>query len=165
VREAAATVRSPGRLEVASLNPTVFIDGAHNEEGLRGLAAALEEELEEEKWTLVIGMRGERDVAHLLAALDGKIGRVVATEADDHLAVPVAQIAAAAEQALGVEVQSVKPVSAALEVALAETPADEGVVVAGSLYVVGEARHALGLDNAPSPVHRRFEPSLETGYE
>ena len=147
------------------MNPTVLIDGAHNEEGLRGLAGALEEEFEEEQWTLVIGMRGERDVARLIAALDGRAVRVIATEADDHLAIPATEVAAAAKEALGVEVQLVKPVSAALEVALADTSSDEGVVVAGSLYVAGEARHALGLDNAPSPVHRRFEPSLETDYE
>lgn len=160
VREAAATVRSPGRLEVAGLSPTVLIDGAHNEEGLRGLATALEEEFEEERWTLVLGMRGERDVAQLIEPLSGKIAGVIATEADDDHAVPAADIVAAAEKSLGVPCEVVTPVSAAVESALTDVAEGDGVVIAGSLYVVGETRHALGLDNAPSPVHRRFEPEL-----
>lgn len=160
VREAAATVRAPGRLEVAGLSPTVLIDGAHNEEGLRGLATTLEEELVEESWTLVLGMRGDREVGHLIEALRGKITAVIATEADDHMAVPAADVAAAAEQTLTVPARVVTPVATAIEAAIADTAAGNGVVVAGSLYVVGEARHALGLDNAPSPVHRRFEAQL-----
>ncbi len=165
VREAAATVRSPGRLEVAALSPTVLIDGAHNEEGLRGLATVLEEEFTEDHWTLVLGMRGDRDVGQLIEPLRGKIAKVLATEADDHLAVPAAEIAAAAEKALDAPATVVSPVSAAIKAALADAAEGEGVVVAGSLYVAGEARHAMGLDNAPSPVHRRFEAQLDTSYE
>ena len=160
VREAAATVRSPGRLEVAGLEPTVLIDGAHNEEGFRGLAEALAEEFDEEQWTLVVGLRGSRDAAILLAPLRGRIARVIATKADDRMAVPPAELAASAAEALGVPGEVVEPVARALEVAREGLVPGHGVVVAGSLYVVGEARHSLGLDNAPSPVHRRFEAEI-----
>ena len=165
VREAAATTRSPGRLEVAGLSPTVLIDGAHNEEGIRGLATALDAEFAEDAWTLVIGMRGDRDVGRLIEPLRGKVDSVIATEADDQLAVPAAEVAAAAEQALGVPAEVVTPVSAAIDSAMASVADGAGVAIAGSLYVVGEARHALGLDNAPSPVHRRFEAQIEADYE
>ncbi len=163
VREAAATVQSPGRLEVAGLSPTVLIDGAHNEEGFVGLAQTLDEEFAEEKWVLAIGVRGKRDVGALLAPLRGKVAHVVATEADDHLAIPAAQVAEAAAEVLGATSETVTPVPAALDAALAAATGDRGVVVAGSLYVIGEARHAMGLDNAPSPVHRRFEAQLDLG--
>ncbi|MDJ0497517.1 MAG: Mur ligase family protein [Acidimicrobiia bacterium] len=160
VREAAATVRSPGRLEVAGLEPTVLIDGAHNEEGFRGLARALAEEFDEEHWTLVVGLRGKRDAAELLSPLRGRISRVVTTKADDRLAVDPGELAVAAEKALDVPSEAVESVPQALEVARDGLATGEGLLVAGSLYVVGEARHAMGLDNAPSPVHRRFEAEL-----
>ena len=160
VREAAATVRSPGRLEVAGLEPTVVIDGAHNEESFRGLAEALAGEFEEEQWTLVVGLRGNRDAAVLLAPLRGKISRVVATKADDRMAVAPAILAEAAEKAVGARCEVVESVPRALAVAREALGSGHGIVVAGSLYIVGEARHALGLDNAPSPVHRRFEAEL-----
>jgi dihydrofolate synthase/folylpolyglutamate synthase len=161
VREAAATVRSPGRLEIAGLDPSILIDGAHNAEGFVGLGTALEEEFEEENWTLVLGVRGDRDVASLIAPLQGKIDRVVATEAVDHLAVDANKVAAAATEALGVPVEVVATVPEAVKRAIAGVNPASGVLIAGSLYVVGEARHALGLDNSPSPVHRRFEAPLE----
>lgn len=161
LHEAAATVRSPGRLEVAGLDPTILIDGAHNEEGFVGLGTALDEEFEEERWTLVLGVRGDRDVASLLAPLRGKVGRVLATQAVDHLAVDAEKIAEAATASLGVPAEVVGTVPDAVTRAVAEVEPSDGVLIAGSLYLVGEARHALGLDNAPSPVHRRFQPQIE----
>jgi dihydrofolate synthase/folylpolyglutamate synthase len=161
VREAAATVRSPGRLEVAGLDPTILIDGAHNEEGFVGLATALDEEFEEDTWTLVLGACGDRDVGALIAPLKGKVGRIVATQAVDPLALDVGAVAAAATDALGVPAEVVASVPDAVDKAIAEIESSSGVLIAGSLYVVGEARHALGLDNSPSPVHRRFEAPLE----
>jgi dihydrofolate synthase/folylpolyglutamate synthase len=167
VREAAAAFRSPGRLEEARLDPLILIDGAHNEEGLQGLARAIDEEFEEDKWVLVVGMRGDRDVAGLLKPLAGQLARVVATQAEDHLAVPAEKIARGVEEALGVPVEAVVPVAKALDVAVEGAGPGEAIVVAGSLYVVGEARHALGLDSSPSPVHRRFEAPvlLEEDFE
>ncbi len=160
VREAAATVRSPGRLEVAGLNPTVLIDGAHNAEGFRGLAATLEEEFSEDEWVLVLGVRGDRDVASLVAPLRGKVTRVVATEANDRLAIPAAQVAADAGEELGVEAEMIVPVAEAVETAIGSAELGVGVLVAGSLHVAGAARHELGIDNAASPVHRRFEAEI-----
>jgi dihydrofolate synthase/folylpolyglutamate synthase len=160
VREAAAMVRSPGRLEVAGLDPTILIDGAHNEEGFVGLATALDEEFEEETWTLVLGVRGDRDIASLIAPLMGKISRIVATRAVDHLAVDATKVAASAGDSLGVPAEVAPTVPEAVNRAIADVDPSSGVLIAGSLYVVGEARHALGLDNSPSPVHRRFESEI-----
>ncbi|MCP3998092.1 MAG: hypothetical protein GY722_23980 [bacterium] len=161
VREAAGTVRSPGRLEVAGLAPTILIDGAHNEEGFRGLSDTIDREFSEEGWVLVIGARGNRDLSTLVASLQGRVAHVVATQADDHLAVPAAEVARAAEAELGVSSEVVVPTAAAVEAALDAVEEGQGIIVAGSLYVIGEARHALSLDNAPSPVHRRFEAEIQ----
>jgi len=160
LREAAAMVRSPGRLEVAGLAPTVLIDGAHNEESFAGLAETIETEFAEERWVLVIGIRGDRDIASLVAPMRGLISRVIATRAADPMAVDAASVAAAAGDELGAPTRVVTPVADAVEAAISSAEDGEGVVVAGSLYVIGEARHALGLENAASPVHRRFESEI-----
>jgi len=155
---AAGAASAPGRLEVAGLDPLVLIDGAHNAEGFVGLAETMATEFTRHRWTLVIGARGGRDVGELVAPLSGAVERVIATAADDFLAVPAADVAAAVGPALDLTAEVVEPVAAAVEAAIAAADSDVGVVVAGSLYVVGEARHALGLPNSPSPVHQRFTP-------
>jgi len=153
-------VRSPGRLEVAGLSPTVVIDGAHNAEGFRGLAETLADEFAEEQWVLVLGIRGDREIGSLITPLQGKVAKVVATEAKDRLAIAAPKVAAAAEKVLGVAADVVVPVPDAVDAAMAQVDDGVGLAVAGSLYVAGEARHALGLDSAPSPVHRRFQAEI-----
>lgn len=165
VREAAGAVRSPGRLEVAGLAPTILVDGAHNDEGFRGLATALQEEFDEIEWVLVVGARGDRDVGSLVSPLKGNVVSVVATQAKDHMAVPADKVAAAAGTALGVPAEVAVPVADAIERAIGLAGEAVGVVVAGSLYVIGEARHALSLDNSASPVHRRFEAEVAEAPE
>ncbi len=145
VRTAAAGATSPGRIEVVQRNPLVILDGAHNAEGMQGLAEALATEFPETRRILVVGFRGERDVPHLLEALDGLFDEVVVTAADDADAVDVGSVADGVRQAFGAEVTVVveQPVAQAVTEALHRVAEDEILVVTGSLYVVGEARQAL----------------------
>jgi len=142
VRLAAAAVESPGRIEVVGRSPLVVLDGAHNEEGLTGLATALAEEFPETRRVLVVGFRGERDPVTLLGPLIGLIDEVIVTASADTEAIPVATVAAAARAVFGedVPVETVTPVVRAVGEALQRVGEDDAVIVTGSLYVVGEAR-------------------------
>lgn len=156
---AAAGVTSPGRLEVVSRAPLTIVDGAHNAQGFAGLADTLAMEFPSTRWTLVIGMRGDRDVARLVSPLEGLVGEVVATAPDDVAAIDAASIADAVGERLGVPARVVDGVAAAVADATATAGPDGAVVVAGSLYVAGEARAALiGERVLPSAVHVRVEP-------
>ena len=123
----------------------MVIDGAHNLQGLTGLASALLDEFPPGRRILVVGFGGERDPATLLEPLLGAVDAVVATSAADGSALPAEEVAAAAADRFGPDVPvSVRtPVAAAVDAALAAAGPDDQVVVAGSLYVVGEARSAL----------------------
>lgn len=145
VRAAAATAVSPGRIEVVGRNPLVILDGAHNEEGITGLATALAEEFPEAARVLVVGFRGDRDPVALLAPLVGLVSEVIATAPDDPAALGADEVAAAAREVFGPEtpVDLVEPVAQAITEALDRVAATDAVVVSGSLYVVGEARTRL----------------------
>ncbi len=159
LRAAAAGVTSPGRLEVVGRAPLTIVDGAHNAQGFAGLADTLETEFPRTRWTLVIGMRGDRDVARLVAPLEGLVGDVVATAPDDAAAIAADRVADAVGARLGVPARVVDGVAAAVADARTSAGADGAVVVAGSLYVAGEARAALiGERVLPSAVHVRVEP-------
>ena len=142
VREAAAAMTSPGRIEVIGRSPLVVADGSHNEQGIAGLAATLLDEFPPHAWTLVVGMKGERNIVDLLSPLEGIVGEVIATAAADPSAIPADDVAAAARTVFGdeVPVESVTPVAQAVTEALDRVDDTGAIVIAGSLYVVGEAR-------------------------
>jgi dihydrofolate synthase/folylpolyglutamate synthase len=146
VRGAVARMASPGRLEVVSRRPLVLIDGAHNRQGMDALATAIVDEFPETDRILILAMRGERDVADVLEPLAGLFGRVIATAADDPMAVVPDVLARGARTAFGedVIVETELPAAQALTEALALAGEDDMVVVAGSLYLVGELRHRIG---------------------
>lgn len=145
VREAAAAATSPGRLEVITRRPLVIVDGAHNAQGIEGLATTLANEFPEAHRILVVGFRGERDPVELLTPLRGLVGEVIATAAGDPEAVPADSVAAAAREVFGPDtpVDVVTPVAEAAVEAVDRAGEDDAVVVTGSLYVVGEARTRL----------------------
>jgi len=142
VRAAVGQMISPGRIEVMARGPLVVIDGAHNVQGMNGLGEALAMEFPDVPWLLVFGARGERDLIALLEPLRGLVGEVIATAAVDEQAIAPADVAAAATAVFGadVPVETVVPVAQAVTEALDRVGEEGAIVVAGSLYVVGEAR-------------------------
>ena len=149
VREAAATVSSPGRMEIVRRKPLIVLDGAKNLEGAAVAAAAVEEEFGSRSVILVAGMlRGSgKDPVHMLSALGvggPRVRLVVACPAPSPRTHPAADVAEAA-RTLGCPVLEADGVPEALEAALREAtdPERDMVLVTGSLYVVGAARVAL----------------------
>ena len=151
----------PGRLELLRVRDRdVLLDGAHNPAGAAALAVALDDLrpfLDAGPLTLVTASMADKDVDGVIAALarstalDG--ATVVATSLDAPRAMPAAELAARWRTGAvwgervsrpGRVIAEADP-GAALERALAEPGP---VVVAGSLYLVGEARGALVDDPA-----------------
>jgi dihydrofolate synthase / folylpolyglutamate synthase len=149
VREAAALVRSPGRLEIVGREPLVVLDGAKNLEGAQAAAAAVAEEFGAVRSEiLVVGMLQGKDPAQMLEALGARRARlVVACPAPSPRTQPATVVADAARR-LGVDSQATDSVEEALEAAFAEAAPDDLVLVTGSLYVVGAARAALAVKRA-----------------
>src|SRR6266498_2486254 len=119
VRQGFATVTSPGRLEVVRRDPLVLLDGAHNPDGARALAASLLEEFVVDRRTLVVACLADKDIRGILRGLAPATGRLIVTA-------------------------NSSPRSAtAVRRAIDEAGESEAVVVTGSIYTVGEARELL----------------------
>jgi dihydrofolate synthase/folylpolyglutamate synthase len=146
VAEALATFRAPGRLEVVGHEPLVILDGAHNAAGAEALVQALEEEFPPGPRTLVVGLMREKDPTVMLAALGATEAEwVFACPPPSPRALPANAVAEAALE-LGVDperVEALATVEEAIARALAVTPGEGQVLVAGSLYLVGAARGSL----------------------
>lgn len=155
---AVGSMSAPGRLEVVGRRPLVIVDGAHNVQGVGGLAETLMHEFPAMEWQLVLGVRGERDVAELVAPMEGLVEHVFATAPDDPAAIPPERVAAAAKVSLGTEATVLPDVLDALAHAKEAAGEEGGVVVAGSLYLVGEVRAEFDPMGDRSPdVHLRIE--------
>jgi dihydrofolate synthase/folylpolyglutamate synthase len=171
-RRGYADARWPGRLELVEVGGPggtpreVLLDGAHNEDGARALAQALDDlrpDLAPGPLTVVWASMADKDVAAAIRAvaaspaLEG--ATVIATAVDLPRAMPATELAAEwreAASAMGrrVDVRAVADVDAAVDAAIGEdvvsrVPGGGGaggrgpVVVAGSLYLVGAARARL----------------------
>ncbi len=162
LRAAVAATTQPGRIEVVHRHPLVIVDGAHNQQGVEGLAEALAVEFRDEGYQLVIGLRGARSAGEVLVPLEGQIARVWAAAPDDPSAQPAEEVAAAAAEVLGVEATVVENVADAVAAAMEAAGPDGAVVATGSLYLAGEARASLvGTTFEPSGVHVRYEAPVE----
>jgi dihydrofolate synthase / folylpolyglutamate synthase len=146
VEAAFARVESPGRLEVVHHEPLVVLDGAHNVAGAHALHIALDDEFPPSTRTIVVGLLREKEPHEMLEALGVlDAARVICCRPPSGRALDPADVAAAAVD-LGVVPNSVEVVDGvedAVTRALEITDPDAQVIVTGSLYVVGAARHVL----------------------
>jgi len=147
VAEGLGAVRVPGRLEVVGRHPLVLVDGAHNAAGMMVLARSLSEEFTVEGRTVaVVGMLSGRDPSAMLEALVSAGVRAVVACAPDSLRALSAATVAEAALALGMEVAVSASPTEAVRLAVEHAEPEDLVVVCGSLYVVADAREALGAE-------------------
>ena len=149
IREGFAAVRSPGRLEVIrrdDLAP-VILDGAHNPAGARSLAVALGTEFAFRHRVFVLGILADKDIEAMVDELAPVADHVVVMPAPSERSAPVEQLAELVA-ASGCTVEIAAGIEDALELASGLAIETDAVVVTGSLYTVGAAREALGLDPA-----------------
>ncbi len=142
IRNGLTSARWPGRLEVVSDRPLVILDGAHNLMAARKLAQHLKERYNGKKITLVIGMLDDKACAPIMKDLTRPCHRVVVTQPVIDRAIPAKDLAIVAGK-YAADVEIIPDVGTAVRHAMAQTEEDGVVCVAGSLYVVGEAKTAL----------------------
>jgi dihydrofolate synthase / folylpolyglutamate synthase len=147
------TVRWSGRLQLVPLgrDRQLLLDGAHNIGGVQMLRAALEEHFPGKPVTLILGILQDKDwpgMCQLLAPLARRV-----------LSVPVHTDRTAAPHGLAEVCSGANPAAQVIEhsslaAALADTDGDPFVVVAGSLYLIGEAMELLELSTPQAASER-----------
>ncbi len=155
LRDGLARTVWPGRFEVfngpptagAGAGPTIVVDGAHNPPGARALAEALRQLLPGRRILLVLGILGDKDAGGFLSPLLPpalpEVAKVFACRPSNPRAREAADLArSVATLSPGLPVMPVPDVGDALRAALAETGPADVVCVAGSIYLLGEAREA-----------------------
>ena len=139
-----ASVAMPGRLEVLDQYPLTLIDGAHNPAGVRALVATLDEafHLIGER-RVVLGMLTGRDVADMVEPfITLGVNEFVVCEPLSPRAQSAEVLAEYIEQRGGVVTVVTDP-REAVRYARTQSQPDDHIVIAGSLYLVGDVRAGL----------------------
>ena len=150
--------------------PTLIVDAAHNPDGVRATARAVQEAFGFTRLSLVVGILQEKDAPGMLAALYRAFGDDVedlaVTQSSSARAIPAGELARMAVDAGWPEddVYATESVPDALEWAVGraealETSADElasgtggGVLVLGSITLAAEVRTLVGEPRHAGPV-------------
>lgn len=142
IRTALKSARFAGRLELMAVEPTVVLDGAHNEEKMSALTAAIEQVFDYDRLIVVLGMletKAARPIVEKLARLSS----AMITTCPRVLGKPAIKADALADLAREAGIDSVEAVEeplAALHRALEIARPGDLVVVTGSLYLIGTVR-------------------------
>ncbi len=128
----------------------IVLDGAHNPHGAAALAATLRDR--GMRPVLVLATSADKDVAGIARALLGQVDRVIATRYQQDRAMDPALLAALVTSLPGAPPTEHAPdLARALAAARHHAGPGQAIVVAGSLFLVGEARVLL-LDAPSDPM-------------
>ena len=149
IRDGLTKTSWPGRLEIVSEHPMIILDGAHNLMAARELAKFLGNNLAQRSITLVVGILDDKPYQSMLKSLLPVCSRVIVTRAKTDRALDPLRLFETAKKTLS-DVRIVSDVAQAFTQAVAEADFNDVICIAGSLYVVGEAKAAIekGLINS-----------------
>jgi dihydrofolate synthase/folylpolyglutamate synthase len=158
VRDAFASVTSPGRLEVVRRSPVIIVDAAHNPAGMAAATEAVTEAFTFTRLVGVLAVAADKDVAPMLDQLEPVVSDLIVTRNSSPRSMEVAKLADLSEAIFGPErVHAAPRLDQAIEeaVTLADEaeaagggsdglmPGTAGVLIVGSVITAGDARTLL----------------------
>lgn len=144
VERGLAQVEWPGRLEVVSEDPMVVVDGAHNGDSARKLAAALPEYFAYRRLILVLGTSADKDLEGIVSAVAPMAYAAVATRSRHARAANPELLASIARRYVE-RVEVAPDFAGAMAAAIALAAPSDLICVTGSLFIVAGAREHFGL--------------------
>ena len=138
----------PGRLELIPHKPAFLLDGAHNPAGCRALREYLDE-FAARPLTLVFGAMRDKQLDQIGEILFPVADVLILTPVNNPRTASVESLQSIADRFAGGTVIETSSSVEALQAAIANTPPDGLICIAGSLYLIGELR--------PSIVNMRLE--------
>jgi len=139
--------RWPGRFDVVPAHdgwPEIAFDVAHNPAGAWALRSALSERYEDRPLIFVFGAMRDKAISEMAEILFPIARVVIATRPNNPRSASPEEIRQAGSRT-GAEIETVADVRAALERARERAGGGDVLVTTGSIYLVGEAMWALGL--------------------
>jgi dihydrofolate synthase/folylpolyglutamate synthase len=141
VRAGLRRVRWPGRLEVMRNRPTVLLDGAHNPEGVKALVEELNDLRQGRRIKLLFAAMADKEWELMLRVLARAVDEITFTKVAMERSADPELLAAQLSEPIARRV--IADSRQALRALLEEADDRDVIVVAGSLYLLGEVRPLL----------------------
>ncbi len=139
IRQGFASVFWPGRFEILQQDPLVVIDSAHNLDSAEKLAETVREYLPGKPAVLLFGASEDKDVSGMFAALAPVIQKIVITQSVHPRSFDAHALGTVAGN-FGLPVEIYPQLETALEQALLNLPADQMLLITGSIFIAAGAR-------------------------
>ncbi len=127
-----------GRAEIVRRRPTVILDGAHNEDSIAALVAAIRGRSSRGRIIVVFGIAADKSVERVLELIAPEADLLLTTRADSPRAIGSHRLARLARRAGARRVRVIPNPREAVRAALGEARPDDVVCVTGSFYLAGE---------------------------
>lgn len=144
IRKALGSLKIPGRMEVVQNNPIIILDGAHNPQKMEALSRSLTEAFNQIPYTLVIGMLATKDARTSLLPILKHARRVITTKPrvlGKPAINPIEMKGLVESLNPELTVKAYEDVQTAISFAKETSKEDDLIIVAGSIYMLGEARN------------------------
>lgn len=133
----------PGRME--EILPEVFLDGAHNEDGIRAFLDTVRADGWQGKRSLLFSVVADKDFGHMIKRLgeSGLFERIAVAHMQTDRAADLEELAELFQENAGCSCVLYDSVETAFYEVLDTRTKEERVYIAGSLYLVGEIKELI----------------------
>lgn len=128
-----------GRFEIIERNPLTIIDGAHNISGMMSLRKTISELLEGKKILLCIGLLRDKDIDEILDIIVPIVHEVVVTEPKNDRKIYAYDLERKLKE-YHVPIMNISDIRQAKAYIIKNGSNFDGIVYAGSLYLIGAIR-------------------------
>ena len=137
--EGIATSYWPGRMEKIQDEPTIFIDGAHNPEGVERLRESVETLFPDEELTLIVGMMKDKDYMRMIDELLPFAKKVYTVSPDPYRGF-APRVVAKNLREKGVAAETFDSVADVITFLKGQTKIEDKIIIFGSLYLIGDIK-------------------------
>ena len=138
LRAGMKAARLDARFHVASENPLIIYDGAHNPDGARALTKTLGELVPDGRVLFVTSILRDKAVEEMLVEFSGAAAAFIVTTSANERALPAEELSSIIQRTGGKVLAEANDPKEAYDIAIGIADEYDALVFAGSLYMLGE---------------------------
>jgi dihydrofolate synthase/folylpolyglutamate synthase len=132
-----------GRMEMICEDPRIMIDGAHNAASIRALIHAIGQNIPYDSMVVIFGCNSDKDISGMLTQLQYGADKVIFTRSSSPKAVSPQDLGDMYTEICGKMYQTSSTLGEALQLAHSAVGREDLICIAGSFYLIGQAKIRL----------------------